>query len=156
MKTSAYTLLIALSLGAASYAEDSIGDKVRRAFDKTKDKVVEIAGTVQSKSRHWYNEAKENLRLTRTEYTESAARTLTQFNAEIGVLKDLSGGPMQRDYVKTRVIALEQHATFAKNEFESLRASESEEVFRARQKSFDRTLWTLEAAIGTAQEEAGL
>ena len=156
MKTIARTLIIALALGTAIHAEDSIGDKVRRALDKTKDKVVEIAGTVQSKSRSWFNEAKENLRLTRSEYTERAAKTLTHFDAEIGVLKELSGGPMQRDYIRTRVLALEQHATFAKNEFESLRASESEDVFRARQRSFDRTLWTLEAAIGTAQEEAGL
>ena len=31
-----------------------------------------------------------------------------------------------------------------------------ESQFRARQKAFDKTLWTLEAAIEQAQEEAGI
>ena len=38
----------------------------------------------------------------------------------------------------------------------NLTAITDEAQFRARQKSFDRTLWTLEAAVEQAQEEAGL
>ena len=156
MKTIAFTLLATLVLSAPLYAEDSVADHVRRAIDKTKEKVEEIAGSVQNHSRAWFNEARENLRLTRPEYTERAERALARFDADITVLKELSGGPGQRDYFKTRVFALQQHATFARTELDTLRASESEEVFRARQKSFDRTLWTLESAVGEAQEEAGI
>ncbi|MDB6139119.1 MAG: hypothetical protein JWO94_2191, partial [Verrucomicrobiaceae bacterium] len=83
-------------------------------------------------------------------------RTLARYTAEIAVLKEQSTGPGQRDYFKLRVQALEQHAAFATAELDRLRLSESEEVFRARQTSFDRTLWTLEAALGQAQEEAGM
>jgi len=156
MKTRTLAFLALLALSSFATAEDTIAEKVRRAVDKTKDKVVEISGKVKAESRGWFHAAKENLRLSRSEYTDSASTTLARYTAEIAVLKDLSGGPGQRDYFKTRVQALEQHAAFASAEFEKLRISESEEVFRARQTSFDRTLWTLEAALGQAQEEAGL
>lgn len=157
MKTFTLTLVaLALAGTCALHSEDTVGDRVRRILDKTKDKAVEIAGKVENKGRSWFNAAKENLRLSRPEYTDRAASTLARFSAQIQVLKELSGGPGQRDYFRTRVQALEQHAEFARTEFETLKTSESEEVFRARQKSFDRTLWTLEAAVETAQEEAGL
>ena len=156
MKTRTLAFLTMLAFCTPLKAEDTIADKVRRALDKTADKVTEIADKVKIESRQWYGAAKENLRLTRSDYTERATKTLTRFNAEITVLKEQSSGPSQRDYFKTRVQALDQHATYAATELERLRASESEEVFRARQASFDRTLWTLEAALGQAQEEAGL
>ncbi len=155
MKTSIIACLALLSVNSLIRADD-ITDQIRRAVNKTRDKVEEITEKVKEDSRSWYRQTKENLRLSRSEYTERADRTLARFRAEVGVLKDLSGGPGQRDYFKTRVQALEQHATFATAELETMRLSESDEVFRARQKSFDRTLWTLEAALGQAQEEAGL
>ena len=68
------------------------------------------------------------------------------------MLKDQGG----RDYFKTRVSALEQHYAFAVKEQETLTAITDDAQFRARQKSFDKTLWTLEAAVAQAQEEAGL
>ena len=71
---------------------------------------------------------------------------------DIDVLKDQGG----RDYFKTRVSALEQHHAFAVKEQETLAAIADDAQFRARQKSFDKTLWTLEAAVEQAQEEAGL
>lgn len=155
MKTLALTTLALLTLSVTfTQAEPTIADRVRRALDKTKDKVGEIANKVESKSRSWYAETKENLRLSRSEYSERADRALDRFAAEINVLQELSVN--QPPYFKTRVLALQQHAAFANAEFETLRLSESEDVFRARQKSFEHTLWTLEAAVGGAQEEVGL
>ncbi len=154
MKTVVLTTLAVLTLSASLHAEPTIGDRVRRALDKAADKVGEVADKVESKSRTWYAETKENLRLSRSEYTPRADRALMRFDAEIAVLQELAIN--QPPYFKTRVLALQQHATFARAEFETLRISESEDVFRARQKSFEHTLWTLEAAIGGAQEELGL
>lgn len=156
MKTPATLLFAALIVTLPSLAEDSLGDKMRRAFEKTKQKMSQIADTVETKSRSWYKQAKENLRLSRPDYLARADRTLNRYTAEIGALKEFSAGPGQRDYFRTRVAALEQHAAFARQELETLRASESDEVFHARQSPFDRTLWTLEAALAQAQEEAGL
>jgi hypothetical protein len=156
MKTPALFLLAVLSLSVFSQAEDSIGDRLRHALDKTKEKVAQIGDAVQSKSRTWYKQAAENLHLTSADYVARADKTLARFNAEIAALQEIAAGPGQRDYFKTRVLSLQQHATFAKGELETLRGSETEELFRARQKSFDRTMWTLENAVGDAQEEAGL
>ena len=85
-----------------------------------------------------------------------AEKELAESEAQIAVLKEMSNAPGQRDYFKTRVTALEQHAAFAKTEYASLQGADSEPVFRARQSIFNKTVWTLEAAIEQAQEEAGL
>jgi hypothetical protein len=156
MKTSMLAFLAVLASSPVIHAEDTIGDHIRRAVDKTRDKVQEITRDVRAETRDWRDATKENLQLDRPEYTERADKALSRYIAEIGVLKDLSGGPGQRDYFKTRVLALDQQAAFATAELNTLRLSESEDVFRARQRSFDRTLSTLEAALGQAQEEAGL
>ena len=100
--------------------------------------------------------AKENLRLTRPEYIKRADKKLGQLDADVQVLHEMLNAPGQRDYFKTRVTALDQHVAYAKTEYKTLVESDSEAMFRARQAGFNKTLWTLEAAVEQAQEEAGL
>ena len=155
MKTPLLTLLAVLLVGSFVQAED-LGDQLKRALEKAKVKVGDMAVKAEQKGREWYYAAKENLRLTRPEYTKRASKKLEQLDADVQVLHEMLNAPGQRDYFKTRVAALDQHVEYAKAEFKNLDASDSEAIFRARQSGFNKTLWTLEAAVEQAQEEAGL
>ncbi len=136
-KTLLTCLVISLCL-ASTQAEDSLNEQLRRAAEKLKNE---------------FSKVKEQTEVTsREEYLKKAGDALTRWKADIDVLKDQVG----REYFKTRVKALEEHHAFAMKEIEMLTAITEEAQFRARQKSFDKTLWTLEAAIEQAQEEAGL
>jgi hypothetical protein len=103
------------------------------------------------KGREWYKKAKERLATSREEYVKNASEALNRWKADIDVLKEQTG----RDYFKTRIQALVEHHTFAMQELAVLNSLADEASFRARQKTFDKTLWTLEAAVEQAQEEAG-
>lgn len=155
MKTRLLSLLAVLAVGSVVQADD-LSDQLKRALEKAKVKVGDMAVKAEQKGREWYYAAKENLRLTRPEYTKRAAKMVEQLDANVMVLKETLNSPGQRDYFKTRVAALEQHVAYAKEEFKSLEAAETEAIFRARQAGFNKTVWTLEAAVEQAQEEAGL
>lgn len=155
MKTRLLTLLAVLAVGSVVQADD-LSDQLKRALEKAKVKVGDLAVKAEQKGREWYYQAKENLRLSRPEYTKRAQKKLEQLDANVLVLHEMLNSPGQRDYFKTRVTALDQHVAYAKTEYLNLEAAETEAVFRARQSGFNKTLWTLEAAVEQAQEEAGL
>lgn len=134
------------------HAGDSLDEQLRRAAEKLKNEFSKVKDQSEVKGREWYKKAKEHLTTSREEYLKQSSAALTRWKADIDVLKDQGG----RDYFKTRVTALEQHYAFAVKELETLTAITDDAQFRARQKSFDKTLWTLEAAVEQAQEEAGL
>jgi hypothetical protein len=144
-------LTLSLSLSAL-HAEDSLNEQLRRAAEKLKNEFAKVKEQGQPKGRQWYKKSQEHLTTGREEYLKEAGVALSRWRADIDVLKDQGG----RDYFKTRISALEQHHAFALKELETLTAISDEAQFRARQKSFDKTLWTLEAAVEQAQEEAGL
>ena len=149
------TILACLALSLCVHSlrsEDSLNDQLRRAAEKLKNEFSKVKEQSAVKGREWYKKAKDHLTTSREEYLKQAGTALTRWRADIDVLKDQGG----RDYFKTRVTALEQHHAFAVKELETLTAINDEAQFRARQKSFDKTLWTLEAAVEQAQEEAGL
>lgn len=155
MKTRLLPLLAVLAVSSVLHADD-LGDQLKRALEKAKVKVGDMAVKAEQKGREWYYAAKENLRLTRPEYTKRADKKLGQLDADVQVLHEMLNAPGQRDYFKTRVTALDQHVAYAKTEYKTLVDSDSEAMFRARQAGFNKTLWTLEAAVEQAQEEAGL
>jgi len=155
MKTRLATCLAVLAVGSFAHADD-LSDQLKRALEKAKVKVGDMAVKAEQKGREWYYAAKENLRLARPEYTKRAEKKVEQLDANVLVLHEMLNSPGQRDYFKTRVAALDQHVAYAKTEFDNLKSSESEAIFRARQSGFNKTLWTLEAAVEQAQEEAGL
>lgn len=144
-------LALSLSLHALQ-AEDSLNDQLRRAAEKLKNEFSKVKEQSEVKGREWYKKAKDHLTTSREEYLTQASGALTRWRADIDVLKDQGG----REYFKTRITALEQHHAFAVKELATLSSINDEAQFRARQKSFDKTLWTLEAAVEQAQEEAGL
>ncbi|MFN0078544.1 MAG: hypothetical protein ACKVY0_18960 [Prosthecobacter sp.] len=150
-KTTLACLILSLPLSSL-HAEDSLNDQLRRAAEKLKNEFSKVKEQTEVKGREWYKKAKEHLTTSREEYLKKAGDALTRWKADIDVLKDQVG----REYFKTRIKALEEHHAFAIKEMETLNAVTEEAQFRARQKSFDKTLWTLEAAIEQAQEEAGL
>lgn len=133
-------------------SEDNLSEQLRRAAEKLKNEFAKVKDQAEVKGHEWYKKAKEHLTTSREEYLKKAGDALTRWKADIDVLKDQVG----REYFKTRVKALEEHHAFAMKEMETLNGVTEESQFRARQKSFDKTLWTLEAAIEQAQEEAGL
>lgn len=133
-------------------SEDSLNDQLRRAAEKLRNEISKVKEQGEVKGREWFKKAKDHLSTSREEYLKNAGDALARWKADIDVLKDQGG----RDYFKTRVSALEQHHAFATKELETLTGITEEAQFRARQKSFDKTLWTLEAAVEQAQEEAGL
>ena len=144
-------LTLTLSLSAL-HADDSLNEQLRRAAEKLKNEFAKVKDQSEVKGREWYKKAKERLTTSREEYLKQAGAALNGWKADIDVLKDQGG----RDYFKTRVSALEQHHAYAVKEMETLSGITDEAQFRARQKSFDKTLWTLEAAVEQAQEETGL
>lgn len=159
MKTLATLLLAVFCLSTSLHAQDpspSLGDRLKRAVDRTRDALAGVADKVSSKSRSWYNDAKAHLTMSQYDYYDRAGKTLARIDAEATVLGELAGGPNEREYFKTRILALQQHLKFAHEEFDKLRASETEQMFRARQKTFEHTLGSLEGAVAQAQEEAGL
>ena len=155
MKTHALTLVVAaLLLGSTAKAND-FTDRLKRSLNKAADKVGEAAQKVGDKSRSWYSQAKENLRLTPEDYIRRADKQMATMNAQIVALTSVTTANA-REYFKTRLLALEQHFAFADNEFTTLQLSSTEEEFRARQKGFEYTVHALEDAIFQAQDEAGL
>jgi len=144
------TLALCLCL-ASTQAEDSFTDQLRKAAEKLKNEVSKVKDQTEVKGREWYKKAKERLTTSREEYVKQAADALNRWKADIDVLKEQGG----RDYFKTRVQALVEHHAFAMQELATLNGLPDEPSFRARQKTFDKTLWTLEAAVEQAQEEAG-
>lgn len=149
-------MTVLLVLGGFSHAEDNLGDQLRRALEKAKGKIGEVAEKAGDKGRQWYRQAKENLKLSKPEYLKRAGAKLKDLDERVAVLHEMSSAPGQREYFKTRVIALEQHVVFAKGEIQALEASETEAAFRAKQSHFNKTVWTLEAAVEQAEEEAGV
>lgn len=151
MKKALLTCL-ALSLCLHSLRADDSLEQLRRAAEKLKNEFAKVKEQGEVKGREWFKKAKDRLTVSREEYLKQSSAALTRWKADIDVLKEQMG----REYFKTRVTALEQHHAFAIKEMETLATITDEAQFRARQKSFDKTLWTLEAAIEQAQEEAGL
>ncbi len=148
-------LLFSLFLGLGLppiLAEDSLTEQLRKAAEKLKDEVAKVTEKTEVKGREWYKAARERLTTSREEYLRQAGAALAGWKADIDVLKEQGG----RDYFKTRVKALEEHHAYAAREIETLAALTDEAAFRARQKSADKTMWTLEAAVEQAQEETGL
>jgi hypothetical protein len=152
MKKPLIASLVLILSTPAIMADDSLNEQLRRAAEKLKNEISKVKEKTEVKGREWYNKAREHLSTSREEYLKKAGGALASWKADIQVLREQGG----RDYFKTRVKALEEHHEFATQELAVLSGAEDEATFRARQKVFDKTLWTLEAAVEQAQEEAGL
>ncbi len=150
-----YSSVIALSLLVTiAHAEDS--SKARDLLEKLVDKASQAANKVETKSKGLWQRTKENFKTSREDYMKKASSALITMDAEIQTLVESGLAVTSRDYFKTRIEALKQHLDYTKREIERLKEQPSEEAFRVKQKSFDRTLGALGDAIDLAKEEAGL
>ena len=156
MKTIPLFFVTLLLAAASVQAQSTFMDKVRRAFDNTKDSLGSAAQNAGRASKEWLNKAKENLRLSRPEYTKRAEQRVIDASVATQRIKQGKSGVMQRKYFQARLAALEQHVAYAQLELDYIKAAPTEEVFRERQRGFDFTLWSLEEAIALSEAEADL
>ena len=147
----------------SSFAEDkpikidkSTTDKAKDMLDKLVGEVKNAADKGDSKGHDLWPRSKENLKLSREDYVKKVNSALKAMDAEIASITESGAALVSRDYYKTRLESLKQHLDYCKRDLERLQASETEEVFRAKQKGFDRGLGYLGDHIELAQEEAGL
>ena len=155
MKTILLLLTMLALMPSTMRAEESLADKLRRAAEKAAEKAAGAMDKAEHKGRQWWNDAKESVKMKRPDYEKRADEALASYAAEIKVLTESTSGVAGRDYFKTRLLALQQHLAFAQNELQTIKETPSEAEFRARQRKFDRTMWSLDEALGQALEEAG-
>lgn len=156
MKSTALLLSVVLLIGVAAPAQTTFMDKVRRAFDSTKDKLGDAATNAGKASKEWLVKAKENLRLSRPEYTRRAEQRVIDASVATQKIKTGNSGVVKRKYYVARLDALEQHVAYARLELDFIKAALTEEEFRERQRGFDFTLWSLEEAVALSEAEADL
>lgn len=154
--------LILLAPPAPARAEDgkfkSNSDKTREMLDKLVGEAKKAASKIQEgeKGSTLWMRSKETLALPQAEYLKRAESAMKAMDAEVKALAEAEGAVSARDYFKTHVDSLKQQLAYCRQEGEKLRASDSEETFRVKQKKFDRTLGFLASNIQLAKEEAGL
>ena len=156
--------LLSVSLTSA-VAEDKPIKIDKATTDKAKDMLEKLVGEVKNaadkgkgegKDHGLWERSKETLRLSREEYVKKVNSAFKTMDAEIASITESGSALVSRDYFKTRLESLKQHLDYCKRDLERLQTSESEEIFRAKQKGFDRGLGYLGDHIELAQEEAGL
>ena len=155
----ACALLFAL-LAAASADDKSKGnsDKTKEMIDKLVGEARKAAGKLkdEDKANSLWPRSKETMALPQAEYLKRADSALKTMDTEIKALGEAEGAVNGRDYFKTHIESLKQHLNYCRQDEEKLKASDSEESFRVKQKKFDRTLGFLADNIRLAKEEAGL
>ncbi len=156
MKTTSLLLAAVLLVGLVAPAQTTFMDRVRRAFDSTKEGLGDAASNVGKASRKWVAAARENLRLSRPEYTRRAEQRVINAAAAAQRVRLGKSGVMQRKYFQARLSALDQHVAYARLELDYVKQSPTEEIFRERQRGFDFTLWSLEEAVALSEAEADL
>lgn len=142
-------------------AEDkfkSNSDKTKEMLDKLVGEAKKAAGKYQEgeKGSALWARSKETMALPQTEYLKRAESAMKTMDAEIKALAEAEAAVSARDYFKTHLESLRQHLAYCRQDGEKLKASDSEETFRVKQKKFDRTLGFLADNIQLAKEEAGL
>jgi len=149
-----------ISLPAVSHAESIDADKAKDALKKLLGDVSEAAEKATKKSDedddvHW-KRSKENLTMEREEYTKKVTKALAFINVEIQAAADTDSSVGGKDYYKTRIKSLQEHAKFCAEDLERLNASASEEEFRSKQRFFDRSVAYLAEYVAITVKEAGL
>lgn len=163
MKSATLLILLAFCSLTPAQAEDkpikidkSTVDKAKEMLDKVVNEAKDTAEKAHDKGKELWARTKENLRLSREEYLKKATSGLKTMELEIAEITESGSAVTSRDYFKMRIEGLKLHLDYCKRDFERLQATDSEETFRVKQKTFDRGLSFLGDNIELAQEEAGL
>lgn len=135
--------------------EKKTSEKAREVLDKLMDEAKKATNKAKEEGRSLWTHSKDLLRLSREEYTKKAEFAMRTMDAEIRALAEADAPVSGRDYFKTRVESLRQQLEYCRRDLERLKGLD-EDGFRAKQKSFDRTLGWLGEHLANAKEEAGL
>ncbi len=134
-------------------------DKTKDMLDKLVGEAKKAAGKMQEsgdKGNTLWSHSKEILALPKADYLKRADSGLKTLSAEIQALGEAENAVNSRPYFKTRIESLKQHLEYCRQDMDKLKTAESEEVFRVKQKKFDRVLVFLGDNISLAKQEAGL
>ncbi len=167
MKANSYSasilVLFLLTLMPASLrAEDKPGlnsDNAKDILDKLMGEAKKAAGKMQEggdKGNPLWPHSKETLALSKTDYLKRAESGLKTMSAEIQALGEAENAVNSRPYFKTRIESLKQHLEYCRQDMDKLKTAEADEVFRVKQKKFDRVMTFLGDNISLAKQEAGL
>ncbi|HEY2572809.1 MAG TPA: hypothetical protein VGH65_02030 [Verrucomicrobiaceae bacterium] len=148
-------------LATAASAEDKSklnSDKTKEMLDKLMGEAKKAAGKLkdEDKGGSSWPRSKETLALPQADYLKRADSAMKTMDTEIKALAEAETAVNTRDYFKMHLESLKQHLGYCRQDEEKLKASDSEETFRVKQKKFDRTLGFLADNIQLAKEEAGL
>ena len=154
---------LATSSRAADEKTDSEKDKASAAREKTtRDMVDRLLGEVQKatskvegKTKELWTHGKDMLTMKKEDYLKRATSGLATMDAEVQALAESDSGVVTREYFKMRIESLKKHIDYCKRDLERLKATDSEEAFRVKQKGFDRALGFLGDSISLAKDEAG-
>jgi hypothetical protein len=161
---SASSLAITLLLCAGGVrAEDSKiksnTDKNKELLDKLVGEAKKAAGKMQEggdKGGTLWPRSKEILALPQNDFLKRAESAMRSMDTEIKSLCEAESAVNSRDYFKAHLDSLKLHLAYCRQDAGKLKAADSEEAFRVKQKKFDRTLGFLAEGIQLAKEEAGL
>jgi hypothetical protein len=137
-------------------SSDKTSDKAKDLLDKLVNEAKKATDKAKDEGKDLWGKSKDLLKLSREEYTQKVQFTMKTMNAEIQALGETDAPVSSRDYFKTRVESLKQHLAYCQRDFDRLKAQADEDAFRAKQKSFDRTLGWLAEHLAATKEEAGL
>ncbi len=131
-------------------------DKAKDLLGKVLSEVSKNASKIEEKSKGLWDKNKEIFKMSREDYLKKVESILITMDAEIQNIQESESTLLARDYFKMRLDAIKLQIEYCKRNLDRLKESPSEEVFRVKQKGYDRTLNGLSDIIELSKEEAGL
>lgn len=153
-----FVIALAALLGAPlvlSAADGDLQEKTRDVIENIKEGTQHAVKAAEAGIKEGWAATKEYLSKDPAEYRAGAGKRLDELGAEITELQPkVTAAPADREYVKTRASALDQHLAFAKTQLAALPQAEGPDFDGARA-SLDRTIGHLESAVSQLRRELG-
>lgn len=150
----AYTLILTCSAWGAD--EKNTEDKAKDLLNKVISEVSKNASKIEEKSKDLWEKSKETFKLSREDYLKKVESALATMDAEVQAIHESEATMLSRDYYKMRLDSIKLQIEYCKRNLDRLKEAPTEEVFRVKQKGYDRALSGLSEIIGLTKEEAGL
>lgn len=131
-------------------------DALKKLLGEVSDAAEKATKKSEAKGNEFWERSKDNLVMEREAYSKKVGVAMARMDAELKGLEVSDASISARVYFKVRVESLKQHLQFCREDFERLKATATEEEFRARQRNFDRTVAFLGDQLSLTLKEAGL
>jgi len=150
-----------LATSALHAADEKLtSEKAQELLQKGLSELTKVANKSEDKDKdkdkEYWKRSKDHLKLDQADYLKKVQSAFTTMDLVIQSLAESGASVTTRQYYMIRLEALKQNLEYCRQEYTKLKESPSEEAFRVKQKTFDRTLGYLSDNIEVAQEEAGL